>query len=82
MIEWLLQKVQQMQKKEKDIENMMRTAPNRFIGRLIDAKIIEKIPYNNDPCFFFLDPALNFSLINTKKEENYDNEEGGEDIPF
>ena len=74
--------VEQMGKKDEDAKNMLKTASNRFIGRLIEAKIIEKLPHNNEPCYFFLDPALNFSLINSKKEGNYDNDEGSEDIPF
>ncbi len=74
--------MEQMGKKEDDAKNMLKTASNRFIGRLIEAKIIEKIPHQNDLCFFFLDPATNFALINIKKEENCDNEEGSEEIPF
>jgi phage/plasmid primase-like uncharacterized protein len=67
---------------ETQAKNMTRTDSNRFIGRLIEAKIIEKMPHNNEPCYFFLDPETNFSLINSKKEANYDNQEGSEDIPF
>lgn len=67
---------------ETQAKNMTRTDSNRFIGRLIEAKIIEKIPYNNEPCYFFLDPATNFALINTKKEGNCDSDDGSEEIPF
>jgi phage/plasmid primase-like uncharacterized protein/archaellum biogenesis ATPase FlaH len=63
-------------------KNMTRTDSNRFIGRLIEAKIIEKIPHQNEPCYFFLDSATNFALINGKKQADYDNDEGSEDIPF
>lgn len=67
---------------ETQAKNMTRTDNYRFIGRLIEAKIIEKIPYNNEPCYFFLDPATNFALINTKKEGNCDSDDGSEEIPF
>ena len=61
------------------IKHIGSTEPNRFIGRLINAKIIEKLPHQNEPCYFFLDPALNFSLINTPKDGKDDEEL---DIPF
>lgn len=64
------------------IKHMGSAETNRFIGRLIEAKIIEKLPFNNEPCYFFLDPALNFALINGKYQVDCDNDEGSEDIPF
>lgn len=64
------------------IKHIGSTEPNRFVGRLINAKIIEKLPHNNEPCYFFLDPALNFSLINGQYQANCDSEDSSEDIPF
>jgi hypothetical protein len=70
---------------DSQIKKLSSLEKNRFIGRLIEAKIIERLPHNNHTCYFFLDPALNFALINAKKEGNCDNhdlQEGSEEIPF
>jgi hypothetical protein len=70
---------------ESQIKKLSSLEKNRFIGRLIEAKIIERLPHNNHTCYFFLDPATNFALINTKKDANYDNHDLNDDddeIPF
>jgi phage/plasmid primase-like uncharacterized protein/KaiC/GvpD/RAD55 family RecA-like ATPase len=70
---------------DSQIKKLSCLEKNRFIGRLIKAKIIERLPHNNHTCYFFLDPATNFALINTQKEGNYDNNHLNDDddeIPF
>jgi len=82
-LEWYMK--ERMDYTDSQIKKLSSLEKNRFIGRLIEAKIIERRPHNNHTCYFFLDPALNFALINAKKEGNCDNhdlQEGSEEIPF
>lgn len=66
------------------LKHLGSTEKNRFIGRLIEAKIIEKLPHQNEPCYFFIDPALSFSLIASKNMTDCDKSDDDCDfeIPF
>lgn len=79
-LEWYMR--ERMDYTEAQIKKLSSLEKNRFIGRLIEAKIIERLPHNNHTCYFFLDPALNFALINGKYQGNCDSDDDGEEIPF
>ena len=48
--------------------HMTKTAPNKFIGSLIEGGVLEKLQLEGEPTFFFKDPAINFATINSVKE--------------
>lgn len=57
--------------------NMARTEKSRFIGKLIDQGILEKLSFGDEICFFICDAGINFSLINANNTTLEDNE-----VPF